>query len=197
MRGSQRPAPDTGVSGTESARLPNEIRKAEIAPVAPGEPGSGIAICPGSFDPLTMGHVDIIRRAARLFSGVVVAVLENREKAPAYTVEERLDFIRATFAGDSRVEAEAFSGLLVAYARRRGATAIVRGIRAMTDFEYEFQMALMNRRLAPEVETVFLTPAEEYSYVSSRLVKEIAALSGDVSDLVPGPVATRLVPPAS
>ncbi len=122
----------------------------------------------------------------------MVSVLHNTEKAPRFTVPERLDFIRATFADDPRVEAAAFSGLLVAYARRQGASAIVRGIRAVSDFEYEFQMALMNRRLAPEVETVFLTPAEEYSYVSSKLIKEIAALSGDVTGLVPAPVARRL-----
>ena len=156
------------------------------------EPTSRLAICPGSFDPLTLGHVDIIRRAARQFDRVVVAVLHNTGKAPLFTVPERLDFIRATFADTPAVEADAFSGLLVDYARRRGAAAIVRGIRAVSDFEYEFQMALMNRRLAPEVETVFLTPAEEYSYVSSRLIKEITALSGDVSGLVPEPVARRL-----
>ena len=154
---------------------------------------SRTAICPGSFDPLTLGHVDIIRRAARQFDRVIVAVLHNTGKAPLFTVPERLEFIRATFADDPRVEADAFSGLLVAYARRCGATAIVRGIRAVSDFEYEFQMALMNRRLAPEVETVFLTPAEEYSYVSSRLIKEITALSGDVSGLVPDAVGRRLV----
>ena len=154
---------------------------------------SRTAICPGSFDPLTLGHVDIIRRAARQFDRVIVAVLHNTGKAPLFTVPERLEFISATFADDPRVEADAFSGLLVAYARRQGAAAIVRGIRAVSDFEYEFQMALMNRRLAPEVETVFLTPAEEYSYVSSRLIKEITALSGDVSGLVPEAVAGRLV----
>ena len=151
-----------------------------------------LAICPGSFDPLTLGHVDIVRRAARQFDRVVVAVLVNPEKTARFSVPERLGFIRATFADDPRVEADAFSGLLVDYARRRGAAAIVRGIRAVSDFEYEFQMALMNRRLAPEVETVFLTPAEEYSYVSSKLVKEIAALSGDVTGLVPPAVAERL-----
>lgn len=156
------------------------------------EPIARLAICPGSFDPLTLGHVDIIRRAARLFESVVVSVLHNAEKAPLFSVAQRLDLIRATFADDPRVEAAAFSGLLVGYARRRGAAAIVRGIRAVSDFEYEFQMALMNRRLAPEVETVFLTPAEEFSYVSSRLIKEIAALSGDVTGLVPEPVARQL-----
>ena len=151
-----------------------------------------VAICPGSFDPLTLGHVDIIRRAARHFDRVVVSVLQNREKTPLFVVPERLDLIRATFEEDPRVEAAAFSGLLVEWAREVGATAIVRGIRAVSDFEYEFQMALMNRRLAPEVETVFLTPAEEYSYVSSRLIKEIASLGGDIEGLVPAPVAERL-----
>ena len=151
-----------------------------------------VAICPGSFDPLTLGHVDIIRRAARHFDRVVVSVLHNPAKSPLFTVAERLDLIRASFDRDPGVEAAAFSGLLVAWARERGATAIVRGIRAVSDFEYEFQMALMNRRLAPEVETVFLTPAEEYSYVSSKLIKEIAALGGDIRGLVPEPVALRL-----
>ena len=174
---------------------------ARVSPTSPSpsqgpalnlEPTFRLAICPGSFDPLTLGHVDIIRRAARQFDRVVVAVLHNAGKAPLFTVAERLDFIRATFSDDPRVEADAFSGLLVGYARSRGAAAIVRGIRAVSDFEYEFQMALMNRRLAPEVETVFLTPGEEYSYVSSRLIKEIAALSGDVTGLVPDPVAHRL-----
>ncbi len=153
-----------------------------------------LAICPGSFDPLTLGHVDIVRRAARQFDRVVVAVLTNSDKTARFPVAERLGFIRATFADDPRVEADAFSGLLVHYARRIGATAIVRGIRAVSDFEYEFQMALMNRRLAPEVETVFLTPSEEYSYVSSKLIKEIASLSGDVTGLVPPAVAARLAP---
>ncbi len=152
-----------------------------------------LAICPGSFDPLTLGHVDIIRRASRLFERVVVAVLHNPEKAPLFSVEERGEIISATFADDPSVETDSFSGLLVDYARRRGATAIIRGIRVVSDFEYEFQMALMNRRLAPEVETVFLTPAEEYSYVSSRLVKQIAALSGDITGLVPEFVRERLV----
>lgn len=161
-------------------------------PLSSASPAGRVAICPGSFDPLTLGHVDIIRRAARLFDRVVVSVLQNTGKTPLFGVGERLDLIRATFRDDPRVEAASFSGLLVDYARECGAAAIVRGIRALSDFEYEFQMALMNRRLAPQVETVFLTPAEEYFYVSSRLIKEIAALSGDVSGLVPEPVAAGL-----
>lgn len=169
-------------------------------PLSSASPAGRVAICPGSFDPLTLGHVDIIRRAARLFDRVVVSVLQNTGKTPLFGVGERLDLIRATFRDDPRVEAASFSGLLVDYARECGAAAIVRGIRALSDFEYEFQMALMNRRLAPQVETVFLTPAEEYFYVSSRLIKEIAALSGDVSGLVPEPVAAglrRKFPPAA
>ncbi len=121
------------------------------------------AIYPGSFDPLTMGHVDIIARGSALFDKIVVAVLENAEKDPVFSVAERLEMIEETFADRSNVEADAFSGLLVEYAKKKGAIAIVRGIRAISDFEYEFQMALMNRRLGPSIETVFMMPAEEYS----------------------------------
>jgi pantetheine-phosphate adenylyltransferase len=151
-----------------------------------------VAIYPGSFDPLTLGHVDIIHRGSALFDAIIVAVLRNVEKSPLFTVEERLTMIRETFADRANVEADAFSGLLVDYARSRQATTIVRGIRAISDFEYEFQMALMNRRLAPMIETVFMMPAEEYSYVSSRLVKEVASLGGNVSGLVPEKVEKRL-----
>jgi pantetheine-phosphate adenylyltransferase len=127
-----------------------------------------------------------------MFDKIVVAVLENVEKKPLFTVDERLEMIRETFADRANVEADAFSGLLVGYAKSKSATAIVRGIRAISDFEYEFQMALMNRRLAPEIETVFMMPAEEYSYVSSRLIKEVAGLGGTVSGLVPPCVERRL-----
>ena len=127
-----------------------------------------------------------------MFDKIVVAVLENVEKKPLFSVEERLEMIRETFSGRSNVEADAFSGLLVGYAQSKSATAIVRGIRAISDFEYEFQMALMNRRLAPDIETVFMMPAEEYSYVSSRLIKEVAGLGGSVSGLVPPCVERRL-----
>jgi pantetheine-phosphate adenylyltransferase len=151
-----------------------------------------VAIYPGSFDPLTLGHVDIIHRGSALFDAIVVAVLRNVEKSPLFTVEERLTMIRETFADRANVEADAFSGLLVDYARGRKATTIVRGIRAISDFEYEFQMALMNRRLAPMIETVFMMPAEDYSYVSSKLVKEVASLGGNVSGLVPEKVEKRL-----
>ena len=151
------------------------------------------AIYPGSFDPLTCGHVDIIVRGSTIFDKVIVAVLENIDKKALFSVEERVEMIRETFADRENVEADAFSGLLVDYSLSRGATAIVRGIRAISDFEYEFQMALMNRRLAPKIETVFMMPAEEYSYVSSRLIKEVAVLGGSVKGLVPAGVETKLI----
>ena len=151
-----------------------------------------VAIYPGSFDPLTNGHVDIILRGARMFDRIVVAILRNIEKAPLFSVEERLDTAREVFADRANVEVDAFAGLLVDYARRQGATAIVRGLRAVSDFEYEMQMALMNRHLSPDVETVFMMPADTYSYVSSRLVKEVFALGGSVSGLVPPTVEARM-----
>ena len=151
-----------------------------------------VAIYPGSFDPLTNGHVDIIRRGARLFDRIVVGVLINLEKAPLFTVPERVAIAREVFRDLPNVEVDTFDGLLVDYARRKGANVIVRGLRAISDFEYEMQMALMNRRLNPEVETVFMMPAEPYTYVSSRLVKEIVALGGTVHGLVPDTVEARL-----
>jgi pantetheine-phosphate adenylyltransferase len=151
-----------------------------------------VAIYPGSFDPLTNGHVDIIRRGARLFDRIVIGVLINLEKAPLFTVPERVAIAREVFHGLGNVEVDTFDGLLVDYARRKGASVIVRGLRAISDFEYEMQMALMNRRLNPEVETVFMMPAEPYTYVSSRLVKEIVALGGSVHGLVPDTVEAHL-----
>jgi pantetheine-phosphate adenylyltransferase len=144
-----------------------------------------IAIYPGSFDPLHNGHVDIIRRGSRLFDRIVVAVLLNIEKAPLFTVQERVEIAREVFRDNPNVEVDTFDGLLVDYARRKGANAIVRGLRAISDFEYEMQMALMNRNLNPQVETVFMMPAETYTYVSSRIVKEVFALGGTVTNLVP------------
>jgi len=151
-----------------------------------------VAIYPGSFDPLTNGHVDIIQRGSRLFDRIVVAILLNVEKAPLFTVEERVDIAREVFRKNPNVEIDTFDGLLVEYARRKGASVIVRGLRAISDFEYEMQMALMNRNLNPEVETVFMMPAETYTYVSSRIVKEVVALGGSVTNLVPAIVEARL-----
>jgi pantetheine-phosphate adenylyltransferase len=151
-----------------------------------------VAIYPGSFDPLTNGHVDIIQRGSRVFDRIVIAVLINLEKAPLFTVPERVEIAKDAFRNWSNVEVDTFDGLLVDYARRRGAGVIVRGLRAVSDFEFEMQMALMNRRLNPEVETVFMMPAEPYTYVSSRLVKEVVALGGSVHGLVPDSVEARL-----
>lgn len=151
------------------------------------------AVFPGSFDPITNGHVDIIARGLEVFDEVVVAILINPDKRPLFTVEERVEMIREAYAGQPRVSVDTFSGLLVHYAVAAGAGVIVRGLRALSDFEYEFQMALMNRRLDPRIETVFMMPAEGYSYLSSRLVKEVRQLGGDVSALVPPVVAQRLL----
>jgi pantetheine-phosphate adenylyltransferase len=151
-----------------------------------------VAIYPGSFDPLTNGHVDIIRRGARLFDRIVIAVLINLEKAPLFTVPERVEIAREAFLGNSNVEVDTFDGLLVDYARKRGAGVIVKGLRAVSDFEFEMQMALMNRKLNPDVETVFMMPTQPYTYVSSRLVKEVVALGGSVHGLVPESVEKRL-----
>jgi len=151
-----------------------------------------IAVFPGSFDPLTNGHVDIILRGARLFDSIVVAILRNAEKAPLFSPEERVDTVREVFREYPNVDVESFEGLLVDYAHRRKASVIVRGLRAVSDFEFELQMALMNRRLGPEMETVFMMPAEQYTYVSSRLIKEVFALGGPIAGLVPEVVEIRL-----
>jgi pantetheine-phosphate adenylyltransferase len=151
-----------------------------------------LAIYPGTFDPLTNGHVDIIQRGSRVFDRIIVGILLNVEKSPLFTVPERVEIAREVFAGNPNVEVDTFDGLLVEYARRRRAGVIVRGLRAISDFEYEMQMALMNRHLNPEVETVFMMPAEPYTYVSSRLVKEVVALGGSVTTLVPSIVEDRL-----
>ncbi|HZN05046.1 MAG TPA: pantetheine-phosphate adenylyltransferase [Candidatus Polarisedimenticolia bacterium] len=151
------------------------------------------AIYPGTFDPITNGHLDIIERGARLFDRLIVALLRNAEKEPLLPLAERQEIVRAVVARFPSVTVETFDGLLVDYCRARGARAIVRGLRALSDFEYEFQMALMNRRLEPGVETVFMMPSEAWSYVSSRLVKEVARLGGDVSGLVPKEALPRLL----
>ncbi|MBI5495061.1 MAG: pantetheine-phosphate adenylyltransferase [Deltaproteobacteria bacterium] len=150
-----------------------------------------LAVYPGSFDPLTNGHLDIIQRSLKLFDRVIVAVAHNSAKNALFTMEERKALILEC-ANDPRLEVDAFTGLLVDYARRRGASAVVRGLRAVSDFEYEFQMANMNRKLTHDVEHVFLMTNEENFYISSRLVREVASLGGDVKDLVPAPVLERL-----
>ncbi len=150
------------------------------------------AIYPGTFDPITNGHLDIITRGVRLFDRIVVALLKNADKEPLLPLAERMEIVRAVVARFPNVTVESFDGLLVDYARDRGAQAIVRGLRALSDFEYEFQMALMNRRLEPGVETVFMMPSETYSYVSSRLVREVVRLGGDVKGLVPEEVIAHL-----
>lgn len=150
------------------------------------------AIYPGSFDPLTLGHVDVIERALRLFDEVIVAAAPSEGKLPLFSIDERLDLIRACLPDEPRLKVKKLDGLLVDFVAAEDAQVIVRGLRAVSDFEFEFQMALMNRRLAPAVETIFLMPKEDYSYISSRIVKEVARLGGDVSGVVAPPVAAAL-----
>ena len=152
-----------------------------------------VAIYPGSFDPMTNGHLDIIQRGAKLFDEVIVAVLVNSEKAPLFTAEERVEMMRTILKKNGlAVRVETFGGLLVTYAQKQKAQVIVRGIRAVSDYEYELQMALMNRRLEPRIETVFMMPSEAYSYLSSRLVREVFKLGGSVEGLVPPLVEAML-----
>ena len=153
---------------------------------------SVVAIYPGSFDPLTNGHLDLIDRGRRLVGKLVVSVLNNEAKHPLFSVEERMDMLREATVGMPNVEIDGFEGLLAEYAARRGASVILRGIRAISDYEYELQMALMNRRLRPDIETMFLLAGEGNSFLSSRLVKEVARLGGNVSGLVPAAVEQRL-----
>ena len=165
---------DDGMTGKTSGRQPR------------------VAVYPGSFDPLTNGHVDIIRRGARLFDRIVVAILLNLDKSPLFSVDERVEIAREVFREQPSVEVETFNGLLVDYAERRGADVIVRGLRAISDFEYEMQMALMNRHLRQSIETVFMMPDERYTYLSSRLVRDVYALGGSITGLVPKVVEQRL-----
>ena len=151
-----------------------------------------IAVYPGTFDPVTNGHLDLVERARRHFDRLVIAILRNEDKAPVFTVEERIALLEDAVRPWPNVGVATFDGLLVAYARQVGASVIVRGLRALSDFEYELQMAMMNRRLSPDLETVFLMPSEAYSYVSSRLVREVARLGGDTSGLVPDNVRDAL-----
>ena len=154
------------------------------------------AIYPGSFDPVTNGHLDIIERGCKLFDEIIISILVNPEKQPFFTIEERqemlVDVLKDISQGHCRVRVDSFRGLLVNYAMAQKADAIVRGIRAISDYEYEMQMALMNRRLEPSIETVFMMPAETYSYVSSRLVKEVFQLGGEISGLVPPLIEKRM-----
>lgn len=161
---------------------------------APEVPPSArlVAIYPGSFDPLTNGHLDLISRGSRLFDRLIVSILNNTQKQPLFELEERIQTIREATVKLSNIEVDSFQGLLVDYASRRGANAILRGIRAISDYEAELQMALMNRRMRPETETIFLMAGEEYSFISSRMIKEIIMLGGDVSTFVPEAVASRV-----
>ena len=160
--------------------------------MSPNSRPSRLAVYPGSFDPLTNGHVDIIERGSRIFDSIIVAVLGTKEKTPLFSVDERVTIIRDVFKKTANVEVDTFDGLLVEYARRKKASVLVRGLRAVSDFEYEFQMALMNRHLAPGLETVFMMPAEQYTYISSRLIKEVFMLGGPIEGLVPPVVEERL-----
>jgi len=154
--------------------------------------GGLLGIYPGTFDPVTNGHLDVIQRSARIVSRLIVAVLRNGEKAPLFSAEERVEMLREAVREFPTVEVDSFDGLLVGYAQRKGARVLIRGIRAISDYEYELQMALMNRRLAPEIETVFMMAGEAYSFISSRLVKEVIGLGGAISGLVPPVVEARL-----
>ena len=151
-----------------------------------------MAIYPGSFDPITTGHLDLIQRASVLFDKLIVAILRNDQKQPLFSVDERIDMLHEALNDISNVEVASFDGLLVTYAAERGASVILRGIRAVSDYEYELQMALMNRRLAPEIETVFLMAGEAHSFISSRLVKEVIRLGGNMRGLVPPSIEGRL-----
>jgi len=150
------------------------------------------AIYPGTFDPPTNGHIDLVQRGAKIFDHLTVAILVNPVKNPLFTVEERVEMLKEVTSSIGNVSVATFDGLLVDFARHQGAAAVMRGIRAISDYEHEFQMALMNRRLAPEIETVFLQPAGRYSFVSSRMVKEVFSFGGDVTGLVPANVLKRL-----
>ena len=151
-----------------------------------------IAVYPGSFDPITNGHLDLIQRGSRLFDRLIVSILRNESKEPLFSVEERIEMLREVVRDYPTVEVDSFNGLLVQYAQEKGASVILRGIRAISDYEYELQMALMNRRLSPAIETVFLMAREEYSFISSRLVKQVIGLGGNIAGLVPPSVEVRL-----
>ncbi len=151
-----------------------------------------IAVYPGTFDPITNGHIDLVKRSLGIFDEVIIALAHNPRKAPLFTIDERIEMIKTATKGLRHVKTDIFNGLLVDYAKKKNARAIIRGLRAVSDFEYEFQMALMNRRLDNKIETVYLMPSEEYSYLTSSIIKEIAAFKGSVNGLVPKAVANKL-----
>ena len=150
-------------------------------------------ICPGSFDPVTLGHLDVIKRAARMFEHVIVAVLVNSAKSPSFSTEERMDFLKEVTQGIENVEIVSFDGLLAEYCRRRKVDAIVKGLRAVSDFEYEFQMAITNKKLNPQLETIFLTAEADSMYLNSSMVREVASMGGDISNFVPPCIHDRIV----
>lgn len=150
-------------------------------------------ICPGSFDPVTKGHMDIIERSAALFDRVIVAVLKNGLKNPSFTIDERIELLKTTTKHLPNVEIDTFDGLLVDFAKLKGASAVVKGLRAVTDFEYEFQMSMINKKLCPEIETIFLNTSQEYMYLSSSVVKQIASVGGDISKFVPKEIRDKIV----
>jgi len=156
------------------------------------QPQSVVAIYPGSFDPITNGHLDLIRRSSRLFDRLIVSILRNDSKQPLFSLSDRMEMLRDVAAGFPNVEVDCFEGLLVNYAQNRGARVVLRGIRAISDYEYELQMTHMNRRLNPAIETVFLMANDAYSFISSRLVKEVFGLGGDITELVPASVLARM-----
>ncbi|AOE49100.1 pantetheine-phosphate adenylyltransferase [Kangiella sediminilitoris] len=143
-----------------------------------------IVLYPGTFDPITKGHMDLVKRACRLFDTVIIAIAESPSKKPMFGLEERVDMVREVFKGNTQVQVEGFNGLLAHFAKEKNALAVLRGIRAVSDFEFEFQLANMNRHLDPELESIFLTPSEKYSYISSSLVREVASLGGDITAFV-------------
>ncbi len=153
---------------------------------------SKILLYPGTFDPITNGHIDLVKRACRMFDKVVIAIAYNPNKKPLFSLEERVDLVNQIFADNAQVEVEGFTGLLVEFAKQKGAIGVLRGIRAVSDFEFEFQLANMNRHLDPNLESLFLTPSEHYSYISSSLVREVASLGGDISAFVEPMVAKAL-----
>ena len=150
------------------------------------------AVCPGSFDPVTKGHLDIIKRASRLFDKVIVVVLQNTAKHSTFSVEERVHFIQESTRDIENVSVESYDDLLMDYCRLRNAVAVVKGLRAVTDFEYEFQMSLINKQLNPDIETVFINTAQEYMFLSSSVVREVASFGGDVSQFVPDPISEEI-----